>query len=424
MNLGLIGRGRGGGGFGAPARHAHVATTGSENQAVYGEASTPVVVQSATVGSAENIENATGWAFIAISPEALATSENDKTRHEHHVDSGCSQHMTPLVDFFTNYRTLDNPIPIFVADGRSIPATGKGDITLPMEIDDNLVWVTLRDVLHVPGLARTLISVDQLIRAHLKVLFEEEGCTISFNGTVTMTASRHNGLYSLNMHRDIFGARILAQSATIDQALLWHCRFGHLGQANVNKLRTRDLVDGIPTGKWEPLEVCEVCARQKSTRLPFPSSHSRTTDLLDLNHIDLIGQMTPSIHGHEYALVLTEDSARHVWGYPLRKKSDCFAILEVWILQAERQTGCKVKRIRTDNGGEFDSDRMRELCAKHGIKHEFTNAYSSQQNGRAERPNRTVMDRTRSMLDEAGLPISYWSEALPTAVHCHEYRIS
>ncbi|KAL5733206.1 hypothetical protein ACOSP7_032546 [Xanthoceras sorbifolium] len=70
----------------------------------------------------------------------------------------------------------------------------------------------------------------------------------------------------------------------------------------------------------------------------------------------------------------------------------------------ENDTGLKIKRLRSDNGGEYKDSRFREFCANSGIKMEKTVPMTPLQNGVAERMNRTLNERARSMRIHAGLP--------------------
>lgn len=75
-----------------------------------------------------------------------------------------------------------------------------------------------------------------------------------------------------------------------------------------------------------------------------------------------------------------------------------------------------VKKMRSDNGGEYSSKNFADFCTENGILHDFTNPYSPQQNGIAERLNRTIMESARSMLYKANLPLHFWAEACSVAV--------
>ena len=83
----------------------------------------------------------------------------------------------------------------------------------------------------------------------------------------------------------------------------------------------------------------------------------------------------------------------------------------------ENQLGRKVKKIQSDRGGEYWNGEVKEFCAQKGIFHQKTNPYSSQENGVAERLNRTLMDKARAMLSESDLEEKWWGEAVLTANH-------
>ena len=77
----------------------------------------------------------------------------------------------------------------------------------------------------------------------------------------------------------------------------------------------------------------------------------------------------------------------------------------------------KLKVLRTDNGGEYTSADFKKYLKKEGVRHELTVPKTPEQNGVAERMNRTLVEAVRSMLAEAKLPHCFWAEALSTAVY-------
>ena len=77
----------------------------------------------------------------------------------------------------------------------------------------------------------------------------------------------------------------------------------------------------------------------------------------------------------------------------------------------------KIAALRTDNGGEYLSKEFEEYLKLKGIRHELTIAHTPEQNGVAERMNRTLMESARAMIAHAGLSNEYWAEAVATAVY-------
>ena len=83
----------------------------------------------------------------------------------------------------------------------------------------------------------------------------------------------------------------------------------------------------------------------------------------------------------------------------------------------EKQTGKNIRILRTDNGGEFESRHFEDFCKEARIKRQLTVPYNPQQNGVAERKNRTICEAAKAMMYDTNLPISLWVEATRTAVY-------
>ncbi|KAE8680077.1 hypothetical protein F3Y22_tig00111392pilonHSYRG00241 [Hibiscus syriacus] len=125
----------------------------------------------------------------------------------------------------------------------------------------------------------------------------------------------------------------------------------------------------------------------------------------------------PSLAGSLYYVTFIDDSTRKVWVYFLKKKSEIFDTFRKWKAMVENETGLKVKQLRSDNGGEYKNRRFRDFCANNGIKMETTVPMTPQQNGVAERLNRTLNERARSMRIHDGLPKFLWAEAINTVAY-------
>nr|GEY56907.1 ribonuclease H-like domain-containing protein [Tanacetum cinerariifolium] len=115
--------------------------------------------------------------------------------------------------------------------------------------------------------------------------------------------------------------------------------------------------------------------------------------------------------------VVTDDFSRFSWTFFLKTKDETSGILRNFITEIENMKDLKVKIIRCDNGGEFRNKEMNDFCSRKGIKREFSNARTPQQNGVAERRNRTVIEVARIMLADAKLSVTFWAEAVNTACY-------
>jgi hypothetical protein len=122
-----------------------------------------------------------------------------------------------------------------------------------------------------------------------------------------------------------------------------------------------------------------------------------------------------SAGGASYVLTVLDDASSYAIAYPLVSKSDTTAKLINFINYLERQTGKTVKAVQSDRGGEYVNKALSDFFASKGIAHRLTAPYTPQQNGKAERLNRTLMERVRAMLYQTNLPDNLWAEALVTA---------
>lgn len=101
----------------------------------------------------------------------------------------------------------------------------------------------------------------------------------------------------------------------------------------------------------------------------------------------------------------------------MKKKSEAFEVFENFAATVEKQSDRQIKVVRSDNGKEFVNAKFQEYFAKKGIVHQTTVPYTPQQNGVAERANRTLVEMARCMLETSSLPQSLWGEAVNTAVY-------
>jgi transposase InsO family protein len=85
--------------------------------------------------------------------------------------------------------------------------------------------------------------------------------------------------------------------------------------------------------------------------------------------------------------------------------------------RTQNEFDAKVKRIRSDNGTKFKNTQVEDYLDEEGIKHEFSAPYTPQQNGVAERKNRTLIEMARTMLDEYKTLNRFWAEVINTACH-------
>ena len=141
-------------------------------------------------------------------------------------------------------------------------------------------------------------------------------------------------------------------------------------------------------------------------------------ELLEIIHTDLCGLMRiQSKGGAKYFLTLIDDATRWCEVRFLKKKSDVLEEFKKFKNLDETQKGRKIKCLQSDNGKEYCNREFDAYLEKCGIVRRLTIPHTPEQNGVAERKNRTLLEATRCMLIQAGQPGSFWAEAISTANH-------
>nr|GEU48121.1 hypothetical protein [Tanacetum cinerariifolium] len=333
-------------------------------------------------------------------------------------DSGCSRHMTRNISYLYEYEPYDGGYVSFGHGGGKI--TGKGIIkTGKLEFEN---------VYFVKELKYNMFSVSQIYDNKNSVLFTNSECIVlgkdfklNDDTNVLLRTPRQHNMYSIDLN-NIFPYKnltCLVAKALVDESILWHRRLGHLNFKTMNKLVRNNLVTGLPSKCFENDHTCVACLKGKlhkaSCKTKLVNSVSKPLHTL---HIDLFGPTSVSSLNHKwYFLVVTNDFSRFTWTFFLRTKDETSNILRNFITEIENLKDIMVKIIRCDNGGEFKNQEMNKFCIKKGIKREFSNARTPQQNGVAERRNRTLIEAARTMLADAKLPVTFWAEAVNTACY-------
>ncbi|GKA56892.1 retrovirus-related pol polyprotein from transposon TNT 1-94 [Tanacetum coccineum] len=215
------------------------------------------------------------------------------------------------------------------------------------------------------------------------------------------------------------GLACLIAKATIDGSNKWHRRLGHVNFKNLNKLVKGNLVRGFTSKDFSKMTTIVLLSKGKQHKASCKAkSVSSISHSLQLLHMDLFRPTSVRSLNHKtYCLVITVDFSRFSWVFFLRTKDETSRILKDFIRQIENQLNQKVKTIRCDNGTEFKNMDFIEFCGSKGIKREYSNARTPQQNGVAERKNRTLIEAARTMLADSFLPNTFWAEAVSTACY-------
>ena len=217
----------------------------------------------------------------------------------------------------------------------------------------------LRGVKHAPNIHFSLIFVQ---------MFDDSGYENHF-GSGKWKFSRGNLIVSKGKKTSkLYWTKTLVAKDSVNamdmDTSLWHLRLSHISDKGLNCLTKKDVLPGLKSAE---LENCSHCIAGKQTRVSFKKHPpSKKSELLELVHSDVL---------------------------------------------VERQSGKKLKCIRTDNGGEY-CGLLDVYCKQHNIKHEKTPPKTPQLNALAERTNKTLIERVKCMLSEVKLPKHFWGVTL------------
>jgi hypothetical protein len=173
------------------------------------------------------------------------------------------------------------------------------------------------------------------------------------------------------------------------------------------------MVKGLPKLD-ESKQVCADCLMGKQHRDSIPkASNWRSSKRLELVHSDICGPITPASNSNSrYILTFIDDFSKKTWVYFLINKSSALDQFKKFRSMVEKETGNMIVCLRTDRGGEFTSLDFKNYCEENGIKRQLTAAYTPQQNGIAERKNRTLLEMVRCMITSKDIPKRFWPEAV------------
>ena len=112
--------------------------------------------------------------------------------------------------------------------------------------------------------------------------------------------------------------------------------------------------------------------------------------------------------GKRYVVSFIDDYTRSTWVYPIIAKSEAIDALKELYNKLYTNLELKIARIRADNAKEYQSTKWTDFTKEKGIINEYTSPYSPEQNGIAERYNRTIIEHARATIIAKSIPIELW----------------
>ena len=237
-------------------------------------------------------------------------------------------------------------------------------------------------------------------KAGIKVLFDGGIITLTKNEVFVGKGYDDEGLFVLNVNQVVNEKGSSSCAYLVDSIDVWHGRLEHVNLGYIKKMKECGIINSLSEAN---IDKCEICAETKITKKPGKSI-TRKTELLGLVHSDL-GDLkyTMTRGGKRFYVIFVDDHSRFIKIYLLRTKDEVLEMFIKYKSEVENQKNKMIKRLRTDRGGEYESNPFKEFCEQNGIIHEVTPPYSPESNRIAERKNRTLKEMTNAMLVSSGL---------------------
>lgn len=326
--------------------------------------------------------------------EALPCISSNLKEAKFVIDSGATNHLisSELAEFLVNRKTVAHKISVAKL-GECVEAKEEGDLQLRAEGEK---FITMKKVWACENLFRNLLSVRKLEDNGFQVLFKARQVLVMRNSKVILSGKLCGNLYIVT-----FEVLSVPCANAAVSGLLLHRRMGH-------------------SSKYPAPGICGVCMQAKQTRLPFnPVPEDRKAKrILEVVSTDVCGPIAPQTHdGKNYFVTFIDHYSHFCICYLISKKSEVIEKFREYVNLVEAKFGSKIERVRCDNGGEYSSQTFKDICRKNGTKCQYTIPHNPEQNGVAERFNRTVMEKARCLVFDSHLSKEFWGEAVLSSVY-------
>ncbi|WKA00618.1 hypothetical protein VitviT2T_018956 [Vitis vinifera] len=341
------------------------------------------------------------------------------------IDSGSTIHISNSLQGMQNLR---KPVTSeqFILSGNKMGSHVEAIGTCYLTLYGGFV-LELQRTFYVPSFSRNLISVSRLVPFGYSFHFSETSFSLIYKSECVRNGILSDGLYCIFLQNDIAHNSLHVQTGIKrcvvkeDSSTLWHRRLGHISIDRIKRL----VNDGVlSTLDFTDFETCVDCIKGKQTNKSKRGA-TRSSTILEIIHTDICSLDMDS-HGQKYFISFIDDFSRYMYLYILHNKNEALDAFKVFKAEVEKQYGKQIKIVRSDRGGEYYGRYLEDgqspgpfakFLQEHGIVAQYTMPGSPDQNGVAERRNRTLLDMVRSMLSSSKLPKFLWIEALKTAVY-------
>jgi hypothetical protein len=301
--------------------------------------------------------------------------------------------------------------------GNASHASVHGVGTVDLKLTSGKI-VQLKNIQYVPSINKNLVSDSLLCRDGFKVVLESNKFIVSkceqFIDKDYVCGSLFHFLVSGCCNKSVNN---ICDGINESDTSIWHSRLCHLNFGSMSRLSSLNLILNLSIVKDSK---CQSCVQSKQTQKPHKTTDGRHLTSLELIHSDIC-EMNDALTegGQRYFMTIIDDASRYCYVYLLKTKDAALNYFKTYKTEVENQLEKKIKRFRSNRGGEYFSNEFDLFYVEHDIMHERTPPYSSQSNGAAERKNRTLTDLVNSMLKIAGLSNAWWGRFIDF-MSCHK----
>ena len=315
------------------------------------------------------------------------------------VDSGCTDHLVTNIDSFLDLVSIQSVVRN--PNGEASRVVGRGCVRISIPSNKGEFQCELKNVLCVPDYSSNLLAVSRCTDWGHSFTFEKGNSCMKLQNGTRVKLTQENNLFYLPC--SVLEFKMSSNSVKFDSARKWHRRLGHLNEA--------DVVRNAPETVREIDDLCNVCALAKITKTPVPRvAETQAEEKLESGFTDVMGPFrVESLSGFRFCIVFADQYKKFVFVDLLKTKSEALVSLK-FVLSAGTR-----KNLRQDNAKEFLSEQFKMYCIDGGILKEKTIPETPQQNGLAERCNRTLLEMARCLLIDSDLPKMMWGAAIPHA---------
>ncbi|KAG7199863.1 hypothetical protein KM043_014312 [Ampulex compressa] len=340
------------------------------------------------------------------------------------ADSGASMHMSSRHDFFQQIQPVKSVKFVKVAGERMLKVAGVGTIDIDAVVNSKHVGRKLEKVLYVPDLKRSLFSVGAIADKGFSFHIYNDRCEVrERNDTLSVEGVHYGQLLRTRFNTKIPIQYNVAHENTLK---LWHERLGHINIRSIWETEEIGAVYGLKIKGSDDNFFCEACVLRKRVQKPhFSSRWEKLKKPGEMIHSDVCGPINfESPKGSRYFVLFKDDNTGFRTVYFMRRKAEVLEKFNEFEASVVKQTNNSIKILRTDNGTEYLSNEFKDFLRLKGIVHETSTPYVPQQNGRAERELRTLVEIARSMLIARNVSKMLWAEAVLMAAYILNRTIS